>query len=266
MKMPVSKFAGIALAALCVSATAVFADDRDDKIEKSFKDSYSYRTDLKDADVSISADSGVVTLKGKVNYEEQRRLAEDTARGLPGVATVNNEIKVRNEPKESSDDWIALKVRSSLVYHKNVGLRGTDVAVNSGVVTLTGVVNNDAEKALAAEYAGDIKGVTRVDNQLKVAPSGDRTIHTDTTNRDLKDVSRRDVGDKIDDASITARIKSSLAVRRSTSALRTEVTTLDGVVTVRGEAKNAAEKDLVSKIASDIQGVRSVNNEMSVRN
>jgi hyperosmotically inducible protein len=55
---------------------------------------------------------------------------------------------------------------------------------------------------------------------------------------------RRDatIGDKIDDASITAQVKSSLLSHHSTSAMHTGVSTTDGVVTVTGIAKNDAEK------------------------
>ena len=49
------------------------------------------------------------------------------------------------------------------------------------------------------------------------------------------------IGEKIDDASITAQVKSSLMSHRSTSALKTKVETTDGVVTLSGIAKNAAE-------------------------
>ena len=42
------------------------------------------------------------------------------------------------------------------------------------------------------------------------------------------------MGDKIDDASITAEVKSSLLSHHSTSALHTTVSTTDGVVTVGG--------------------------------
>jgi len=43
------------------------------------------------------------------------------------------------------------------------------------------------------------------------------------------------------------------------------VTTENGVVTIRGEAKNAAEKDLVSQLAKEIDGVRDVRNNMTVQ-
>jgi len=280
----------LAVAVALFTPAGLFANDSDDRIEKSFKDSYTYRTQLKDADVSADSENGVVTLKGSVQNSDQKRLAEDTLRGLPGVTTVNNELKVKNEPKESSDEWIALKVRSSLLYHSDVGLLDTDVNVVNGVVTLTGTASNSAEKSLAGEYAADIKGVKNVDNKLTVVSNLDKEradLKADKqrtewkadkevaqAKADMKDHERsmkndmnehrRDMGDKIDDASITAQVKGSLAIHHSTSAIHTEVTTRDGVVTLRGEARNSAEKELAGKIAKDTNGVASVNNEIIV--
>jgi osmotically-inducible protein OsmY len=71
-------------------------------------------------------------------------------------------------------------------------------------------------------------------------------------------------GEKIDDASITAQVKASLLSHRSTSALKTKVETTDGVVTVSGNARNAAEKSLVTKLVTDIEGVTSVVNNMTI--
>jgi osmotically-inducible protein OsmY len=71
-------------------------------------------------------------------------------------------------------------------------------------------------------------------------------------------------GDKIDDASITAEVKSSLLSHRSTSALHTTVSTTDGVVTLSGIAKNDAEKSLVTKLVTDINGVTGVINNMTI--
>jgi osmotically-inducible protein OsmY len=76
--------------------------------------------------------------------------------------------------------------------------------------------------------------------------------------------SRETMGDKIDDASITAQVKSSLLSHHSTSAMHTAVSTTDGVVTLSGVAKNDAEKSLVTKLATDINGVTSVINNMTV--
>jgi hyperosmotically inducible protein len=75
----------------------------------------------------------------------------------------------------------------------------------------------------------------------------------------------RTAGEKIDDASITAQVKITLLLHRSTSALNTTVTTKRGVVTVGGKAENAAEKDLVSKLVDDVKGVKSVKNRMTIK-
>jgi osmotically-inducible protein OsmY len=72
------------------------------------------------------------------------------------------------------------------------------------------------------------------------------------------------MGDKIDDASITAQVKSSLLSHHSTSAIHTSVSTSNGVVTIGGVAKNEAEKALVTKLALDINGVTSVINNMTI--
>ena len=71
------------------------------------------------------------------------------------------------------------------------------------------------------------------------------------------------VGEKIDDASITAQVKMALLYHRSTSALNTKVETKRGVVTMYGKASSAAEKDLATKLANDINGVKSVRNLMT---
>jgi hyperosmotically inducible periplasmic protein len=291
---PIRALLGFATAALLVGATQLRADDRDDRIEDAFKSSHVYKSELRKTDLSVDAENGVVTLKGTVDNEDQRRLAEDTIRGLPGVVRVDNQVRITHEPKEASDDWIALKVRGALLFHRNVSATDTNVQVRDGVVTLTGIAKSDAEKALAAEYAADIKGVARVDNQLRVLDEAElkrqerardeaRAEARDARNnaadrRDLNertdrgtvrnsdvDQNRRTMGERIDDASITAQLKSALGVRKSTSALKTEVTTEDGIVTIRGEARNGAEKDLVTKLAENIDGVRSVRNEMVVR-
>jgi hyperosmotically inducible periplasmic protein len=283
-----SRLLAVAVAGLLAGSSALRADSRDDRIEDSFKNSHVYKTQLKDSNVSIDAKDGVAVLKGTVENDDQRRLADDTARSIAGVDRVDNQIRVTNEPKESSDDWISLKVHSALLFHRNVSATDTHVQVRDGVVTLTGTAKSDAEKALAEEYAKDVKGVRSVNNNLRVVTqqeidderaahkaardaNHDAALRNDAATRTADHVDRdhnltdRTMGDRIDDASITAQLKSSLAVRKSTSAIHTDVTTHDGVVTISGQAKNGAEKDLVTKLAENIDGVRSVHNEMTVQ-
>ena len=178
-------------------------------------------------------------------------MAEETVAGLPGVKRVDNQLVVSGEqPVEHSDAWITTKVKTALLFHRNVSASGTTVYTKDGVVTLQGVASSLAQKELTTEYAKDIDNVKEVKNEMTVAKT--------------PAVPGETIGEKIDDASITAQVKSSLLSHHSTSALKTSVSTTDGVVTLGGIAKNDAEKSLVTKLTEDINGVTSVVNNMTI--
>jgi osmotically-inducible protein OsmY len=126
----------------------------------------------------------------------------------------------------------------------------TTVAVNQGVATLTGEASSEAQKELTTAYTADIEGITSVKNEMTVAAATPAPVLS--------------LAVMIDDASISAQVRGALFMHRSTSAFKTSVSTTNGVVTVGGSAKNNAEKDLVTKIVTDIHGVKSVVNNMIV--
>ncbi|HTS16190.1 MAG TPA: BON domain-containing protein [Verrucomicrobiae bacterium] len=240
-----------AVAALVGSSTPARASETDERIESSFKNSYVYKTYLKDEHIKISSKDGAVTLSGDVYNETHKPMAQDTAAALPGVTSVDNRITVvGDQPAESSDTWISMKVKAALLYRRNVSGTKTEVYVKDGIVTLKGVAANQAQKDLTTEYAKDIDGVKSVQNEIVVSASLETPSET--------------MGEKIDDASITAEVKGSLLMHHSTSVLNTKVTTNDGVVTVSGNARNDAEKALVTKLVGDINGVKSVVNNMTI--
>jgi hyperosmotically inducible periplasmic protein len=240
-----------ATSALLVSSASLRANETDDRIEASAKKSYVFKTHLKDDSIKTVSRNGDVTLTGTVADSSHKSLAEDTVESLPGVKSVDNQLKIKGEsPAEHSDGWIGTKVKTALVFHRNVRATKTDVNVKDGIVTLSGEASSMAQKELTTEYAKDVEGVKEVNNEMTIAKNPAKPDET--------------IGEKIDDASITAQVKSSLMSHRSTSALKTKVQTTDGVVTVSGVAKNAAEKSLVTKLVTDINGVISVNNNMTI--
>ncbi len=213
----------LAAGVLAFASGPARASETDDRIESSFKNSYAYKTYLKDEHIKISSKDGAVTLSGSVADETHRSMAENTAEALPGVMTVDNRIDFRGDhPAEKSDTWISMKVKAALLYHRNVSGTKTDVYVKDGVVTLKGVAASQAQKDLTTEYAKDVDGVSSVQNEIVIS-----------TNLETPDEGR---GEKVDDASITAQVKGTLLAHRSTSMLSTKVTTNDGAVTVSGEA------------------------------
>jgi len=229
-------------------ASALPAAVPDGQIEASFMNTYNFKHFLKDDNIRVNSSNGAVTLTGTVSEEYHKFLTQETVAGLPGVKSVANQLSVTAVPLSThSDILITMKVKTALLFHKFVNASATEVHTQDGVVILSGNADSETKKRLTGEYAMDVDGVREVHNNMVVAP-GYKTL-----------------GEMVDDASISAQIKTTLLFRKSTHALATQVETSDGVVTLHGEAANAAEKNLVSAIALDTEGVIQVNNKMTLR-
>ena len=141
------------------------------------------------------------------------------------------------------DDRIESTARDSYVF--KTYLKADDIKIQSrdGVVTLTGIVAEEYHKSLAQETVAGLPGVETVDNRLEVkgAPP---TANSDEWLRD--------------------KVKVTLLFHRSVSSFTTEVNVKDGIVTLQGEATSQAQKDLTTEYAKDVEGVKGVNNEMTV--
>jgi hyperosmotically inducible periplasmic protein len=156
------------------------------------------------------------------------------------------------------DSWITTKVKSELAAHKDVSAIHTKVTTDDGIVTLTGNAKSTEEKELTGQYASEVEGVKKVDNRLVV-------INRKGESRMEKEGAGSAALDKLDDASITGRVKTALAAHRGTSALHTDVDTKDGKVTLTGTATTDAQKTLAEKVARKVHGVRSVENDLEVK-
>jgi len=240
-----------AVVMLALFSVPVHAATMDSRIELSAKQSYVFKTYLQGDDIKIQSRDGAVTLTGIVSENFHKSLAQETVAGLPGVKSVDNRLEVKGAPPTAnSDAWLRDKVKVALLFHRNVSSGTTEVDVTDGIVTLRGEAANQSQKELSTEYARDVEGIKDVKNEMSVSKSLKKTPRT--------------VGEKIDDASISAQVNMTLLNHRSTSVLNTSVKTKRGVVTVGGKARNAAEKELVTKLVSDINGVKSVKNQMSI--
>ena len=245
-RLVVMIFAVVALLALSMP---VQASKMDNSIESSAKKSYVFQTYLKADDIKVKSEDGAVTLTGTVAEESHKSLAQDTVADIPGVKSVDNKLEVKGTPPaKMSDAWITAKVKTMFLFHRNVSAM-TEISTKDGIVILQGKTADEAQKDLTTEYAKDVEGVKGVKNEMTVGKIAKK---------------KQTVGQKIDDASITAQVKMTLLYHRSTSALNTSVKTTHGVVTLSGKAKSGAEMDLAAKFANDVNGVKSVNNRMTI--
>jgi osmotically-inducible protein OsmY len=142
-----------------------------------------------------------------------------------------------------ADDGIVSTFKNTYVFKNYLSDDDVKAVAINGAVTLTGTVSEEFHKTLAAETAGSIPGVTGVDNRLST---------------------KAELAAENADLWIGRKVKLALMLHRNVNATKTTVDVKDGVVTLKGEAANAAQKDLTAEYAGDIEGVKVVKNELTV--
>ena len=119
--------------------------------------------------IEVTVSRGIVTLRGEVSWEYERRAAERAVRRLSGVRDVVNLIKVR--PRVTpSPERLTRQIQDALVRNAETDAERIHVEVQDNKVILRGTVRSWAEKAEAERVAWSAPGVMEVDNHITVAP------------------------------------------------------------------------------------------------
>jgi len=164
------------------------------------------------------------------------------------------------KPKESVAQNISDARREGQIwssYAMNPHLKAFDlkVEVRGNKATLDGKVESGVAKDLAEQIARGVEGIQHVDNRIVVDANYEAPKRAG---------SDRTFGEKVEDATITASVKSKLLWNSHTDGLDINVDTANGQVTLTGVAKSGAEKDLARRIARNTSGVVGVNNQLVV--
>ncbi|UXK06986.1 BON domain-containing protein [Shewanella putrefaciens] len=140
-------------------------------------------------------------------------------------------------------------------YALNPYLRANDlkVTVQKGKAVLTGQVDEKISKELAGEIAQGVSGIKDVDNQIVVDANY------------MPKANSNGFGDKIDDANISAAIRSKLQWNKDVDDVGTEVMTKSGRVTLNGTVNNQNAKDITHRLALNTRGVKSVTNNLKIQ-
>jgi osmotically-inducible protein OsmY len=169
------------------------------------------------------------------------------AQGAPSFAAEGDLASQLQAARQEGSIWTAFALNRHLSPFK------LGVVVRQGTATLSGAVENEVDRELAAQIAGDVEGIHKVDNQLKV----DEHLAEQMP-------ARQSLAQRFDDATLTATIKSKLLWNTSTRDLHGSVATENGVVTLKGKALTADAKLLAGSLASNTEGVYQVNNLISL--
>lgn len=147
-------------------------------------------------------------------------------------------------PTNKTDAALQQDVRQELEWYSPLEARAIRVAVDRGIVTLTGTVTSYAEKLAMRDVARRVAGVRDVVNAIELAvPSGQRRTDTE----------------------LGEAVRQALTWDVFVPAARIESTLSDGWVTLAGEVDRWAERTEAERAVRRLQGVRGVTNSITVR-
>ncbi|XXD11629.1 molecular chaperone OsmY [Klebsiella sp. R445] len=146
------------------------------------------------------------------------------------------------------DSTITARVKAALIDDKSISSAGISVKTENKVVTLSGSVDSTAQKEQALSVAKNVKGVTTVTDKLSVS---------EEQSASLKGYAG--------DTAITSQIKAKLLADDMVPSRNITVETSDGVVQLSGSVETRQQADRAADIAKAISGVKSVENNLSVK-
>lgn len=191
------------------------------------------------------------------NRADAEREAREAAAGIRTAAA--------DAGDRLADGWLTAKVQAKFFADDDIKARYIDVSSRDGAVTLHGFVESDALRQKAVEIARVTDGVVRVDDQLLIgqappaADTGASPIPTTGV-----DESGSGGATAPDDAMVTSLIQARYFVEPVIKTRHIDVTTVNGVVTLRGTVASDDERARALLLARTTQGVQRVEDALRI--
>ncbi|QDV16747.1 Osmotically-inducible protein Y precursor [Gimesia panareensis] len=156
--------------------------------------------------IDVDVAQGIVTLSGHVNNYLAKEIAVGLAERVRGTVSVIDEMVVNVEP---SEDKVLIKdIQNALKADPGTQHLSIKVAAERGEVTLTGEVPTTGEKTLAGEVAMGVKGLTELENQLKV--NHKQQLSDDDMQHEISELIKYSV--LLDDSELEVAVKDRTAI------------------------------------------------------
>jgi len=192
------------------------------------------------AEIGVTVDNGVITLRGEVKTYAERETAERVALRVYGVKAVANDLEVRLvSGTERADNEIAQAAVSALQWNTSVPADRVSIAVRDGQVILRGKTDWQFQKDAATRAMRYLTGVRGVTNHITVEP-------------------RAKAGD------VQANIEAAFQRSAQIDARRVKVAVQDSRVTLTGNVHSWAERREAENAAWAAPGVAHVDDLLAV--
>ena len=191
--------------------------------------------------IAVSADDGIVTLRGTVGSFRQKREAKRAAERVYGVRNVNNrlDVRVRTEHRRQ-DAEIRGDVLQALMLDTVVPTT-INATVKDGVVTLTGTAEWRYQRDEAEFLAANVLGVIDIENDVDI-------------------LSPRPVAGEIHHSIAKALERDAML-----DAENIAVSSSHGRVTLTGSVRSWSERDVALAAAWSAPGVITVDDRLRVK-
>jgi osmotically-inducible protein OsmY len=212
----------------------------DRQLQEDVQQALDWEPSVDAAQVGVTVDKGVVTLRGDISSFAEKQAAERVALGVYGVKAVANDLTVRlSAERTRTDSDVAKAIVSALRWSASVPHDKITVAVTNGWVKLSGKVDWDYQRSAAARIVRDITGVLGITNGISVEP------HVSATD-------------------VQAKIEAALKRSAEVDARRINVAASDGKVVLSGNVHSWFERDQARRAAWAAPGVTEVDDRIMV--
>lgn len=203
-------------------------------------DEFNWNPMAQSASIRVDIRDGVMTLAGCAASYAQKQAIGEIAEKISGVRCVINQMRVSlTEASSISDETLAQVVRFALDHAALLAPGSVNVAVEDGVVALSGELTWDYQRREALRAAGAQRGVREVLDRMSLAPPN---------------VERAD-----SEAIINALRRNAMF-----DAEWNTVESYKGCVILRGSVRSWHERKWAERIAWCAQGTSEVINQLSV--
>jgi osmotically-inducible protein OsmY len=215
----------------------------DSQLQREVLEELKWDTRVKETDVGVEANAGVVTLTGTVDSWTARLAAQEAAHRVASVLDVANNIQVEL-PGSSvrTDTDIAKAVRAALEWDVLVPHVRIHTTVSNGIVTLEGTVDYWSQYDDAARSIRNLEGVREVKNLIIVEPQLPR----------------------VSPQGVRSAIEQALERHAEHAAKHVQIAVANGRVILSGDVPSWAERSTIEGAVRGTPGVLEVESQLRI--